>query len=118
MDERGCRTEAFTGRIRVEPFALADAPFDEPLDVDRAALELPEAEVERMVQIVQVKVLGAPLVRTVEERTIVLLLRHARLTRDTLRHMELSVEEAIGRERRFLHVNRIGVGSCRQRSEA
>ena len=99
MDERGRGSATFTGRLRIEPFAFAEAPFDEPLDVDGAALELPEAEGEGMVQVVQVKVLGAPLVRTVEERTIVLVLvRHARLTRDTLRHMELSAQRAAGRE--------------------
>jgi hypothetical protein len=92
------RTAAFIRRIGFEAFAFAEAPFDEPLDVDGAALELPEAEVEGMVQVVQVKVLGAPLVRTVEERTIVLVIRHARLTRDTLRHMELSAHRGSGRE--------------------
>jgi hypothetical protein len=52
--------------------ALADAPLAEALAVHRAPLEPPEAELERVVQVVQVEVLGTPGVGSVDERTVVL----------------------------------------------
>jgi hypothetical protein len=49
---------------------LADAAFDQQLDVRRAALVVGKAVPERVLQVRDLEVIGAPLVVTVQERAV------------------------------------------------
>lgn len=52
-------------------FGLADAAFDEAFEVDRTFGISVKAMVQRMIQVLQAEMPGTPLIRTVEERTMV-----------------------------------------------
>ena len=60
----------------VLPPRLSCLPLAQPLRVHRAAPIVPETMGKRMIEVVEVEVIGAPRIGPVQERTMVRMVRH------------------------------------------